>query len=169
MKKLNFIFITLLFVAFSASSQSRKKADKDTEEWRYELEVVQQGHEGSYLVKVWSYSKKANVAIEQAKKNAIHGIIFRGVSASGRVPGQPALTNNPNLEMEKQEFFDDFFADGGKYMKFVQVSGDGSVAAEDRLKVGKEYKIGVVLSINVEGLRNDLQATGMIKSLSSGF
>ena len=64
---------------------------------------------------------------------------------------------------------DDFFADGGKYMKFVQVSGDGSVAAEDRLKVGKEYKIGVVLSINVEGLRNDLQATGMIKSLSSGF
>ncbi len=71
--------------------------------------------------------------------------------------------------MEKQEFFDDFFADGGKYMKFVQVSGDGSVAAEDRLKVGKEYKIGVVLSINVEGLRNDLQATGMIKSLSSGF
>jgi len=50
MKKLNFIFITLLFVAFSASSQSRKKADKDTEEWRYELEVVQQGHEGSYLV-----------------------------------------------------------------------------------------------------------------------
>ena len=75
----------------------------------------------------------------------------------------------PNLEMEKQEFFDDFFADGGKYMKFVQVTGDGSVAAEDRLKVGKEYKIGVVLSINVEGLRNDLQATGMIKSLSSGF
>jgi hypothetical protein len=131
--------------------------------------VVQQGHEGSYLVKVWSYSKKPNIAIEQAKKNAVHGVVFKGVSASGRVPGQGALTNNPNLEMEKQEFFDDFFADGGKYMKFVQVTGDGSVAAEDRLKVGKEYKIGVVLSINVEGLRKDLESAGILKSLSSGF
>jgi hypothetical protein len=71
--------------------------------------------------------------------------------------------------MEKQEYFDDFFADGGKYLKFVNVTGDGSVAAEDRLKVGKEYKIGVVLSVNVDGLRKDLEAAGVVKSLSSGF
>jgi hypothetical protein len=169
MKKLSLMILSLLFFAYGASAQAKKKADKDTEEWRYEVEVVQQGHEGSYLVKVWSYSKKPNIAIEQAKKNAVHGVIFKGVSASGRVPGQSALTNNPNLEMEKQEFFNDFFADGGKYMKFVQVTGDGSVAAEDRLKVGKEYKIGVVLSINVEGLRKDLESAGILKSLSSGF
>jgi hypothetical protein len=109
------------------------------------------------------------VAIEQAKKNAIHGIIFRGFSAKDRVEGKPALTNNPNLEMEKQEFFTDFFADGGKYMKFVNVTGDGSVAAEDRLKVGKEYKIGVVVSINVGLLRKDLEAAAVIKGLSAGF
>jgi hypothetical protein len=169
MKKLNLLFLPFLFLALGVSAQAGKKAEKDTKEWRYEVEVVQQGHEGTYLVKVWSYSKKPNIAIEQAKKNAVHGIIFKGVAASGRVPSQKALTNNPNLEMEKQEYFDDFFADGGKYLKFVNVTGDGSVAAEDRLKVGKEYKIGVVLSVNVDGLRKDLEAAGVVKSLSSGF
>ena len=171
MKKLNFLGLCLLFttITSAAFSQAKKKAEKDTKVWRYEVEAVQQGTEGTYLVKVWSYSKKPSVAIEQAKKNAVHGIVFRGVAAMGRVTAQKPLTNNPNLEMEKQEFFDDFFADGGKYMKFVNVTGDGSVAAEDRMKVGKEYKIGVVVSINVQLLRNDLEAAAIIKGLNSGF
>jgi hypothetical protein len=171
MKKLNILSVCLLFSAFTSIvfSQARKKAENDTKEWRYEIEPVQTGSQGTYLIKVWSYSKKPNVAIEQAKKNAVHGIIFRGFSAKERVEGKEALARNPNLEMEKQEFFDDFFADGGKYMKFVNVTGDGAVAAEDRLKVGKEYKIGVVVSVNVGSLRKDLETAGIIKGLGAGF
>jgi len=52
------------------------KADKETAIWRYELEPAGTGIQGSYQIKVWSYSKKAETAIEQAKKNAVHGIIF---------------------------------------------------------------------------------------------
>ena len=63
----------------------------------------------------------------------------------------------------------DSFYDGGKYMKFVSVSGDGSIAAEDRLKVGKEYKIGVVISVSKDNLRKDLEDAGIVKGLSSGF
>ena len=44
--------------------------------------------------------------------------------------------------MKKQIFFKPFFSDGGKYMKFVSLSNDGAVAAEDRMKIGKEYKLG---------------------------
>ena len=71
--------------------------------------------------------------------------------------------------MEKQDFFQDFFADGGKYMKFVNITGDGSVRPEDRLKIGKEYKIGVVVSVNVQLLRSDLESAGVIRGLNSGF
>ena len=65
------LFLGMLCVTSLVSAQARKKADKDTEEWRYEIEVVQTGTQGTYLIKVWSYSKKADVAIEQAKKNAV--------------------------------------------------------------------------------------------------
>lgn len=154
-------------ITMSISSQNRK-ADKDTRNWVYEIEPVGVGSQGTYLIKVWSYSKKPLVAIEQAKKNAVHGIIFKGFLGENGIPGQRPLTNNPNLEIEQAEFFKNFF-DGGKYMKFVNVSNDGAVAAEDRLKVGKEYKIGVIVSVNVAGLRKDLEDGGILKGLSSGF
>jgi len=150
-------------------SQSKKKADNNTKQWRYDIEVVSVGAQGSYLIKVWSYSKKPQVAIEQAKKNAVHGIIFQGFVGKQGVAGQKALASNPALEQEHQSFFKDFFADGGKYMKFVNITNDGSIAASDRLKVGKEYKIGVVVSVNVAALRKDLENAGIIKGLGSGF
>lgn len=152
----------------SVSAQARKKADKDTKNWRYEVEAAGVGTQGSYLIKVWSYSKKPNVAIEQCKKNAVHGVVFKGFTGKQGVPGQKALAS-PGLELEKQDFFDEFFADNGKYMKFVSVTGDGQVAAEDRMKVGKEYKVGVVVSVNVAELRKDLEAAGIVKGLGSGF
>lgn len=168
------LFITLLFmssVSFESYSQaiSKAKADADTENFVYEIEGVDVGTQGTYLVKVWSYSKRPSVATEQAKKNAVHGVIFKGFVGRAGVPGQRPLTTNANIELEKKEFFDNFFADGGKYMKFVTISGDGSVAAEDRMKVGKRYKIGVIVSVNVSELRKDLEAAGIIRSLNSGF
>jgi len=168
----NIIFIYVFVWGMNCTSTiyaQNKKADKDTQEWIYEIDPVGVGAQGTYLIKVWSYSKRPVVAIEQAKKNAVHGIIFKGFTGVQGVSGQRPLTTNPNLEVEQAEFFRNFFRDGGKYMKFVNISNDGSVAAEDRLKVGKEYKIGVVVSINVAGLRKDLEDAGMIRSLNSGF
>jgi hypothetical protein len=168
-KKISFLFISILFFSIGANAQAKRKADKDTEAWRYEIEVVQTGTQGTYLVKVWSYSKKPDVAIEQAKKNAVHGVIFKGFTGTSTVPGQKALTNNVNLEEEKADFFKPFFADGGKYMKFVSITNDGAVAAEDRMKIGKEYKVGVVVVVNISALRKDLEEAGIIKALGAGF
>ncbi len=167
--KLIFAFFFLITIPTSVAAQASKKADKDTAIWRYEIEAVQTSVSGTYLIKVWSYSKKPEVAIEQSKKNGIHGIIFKGFTGKSGVPGQKPLANNVNLEEEKADFFNPFFADGGKYMKFVSTSTDGAVAAEDRMKIGKEYKVGVLVSVNVAELRKDLENAGIIKSLSSGF
>ena len=169
--KLNLLVVIALLIPFALTAQKgKKKADKDTQAWKYELEVVATGVKGTYQVKVWSYSKKADTAIEQAKKNAVHGIIFRGFPANGRVQGKKPLSRNPNLEIEHGDFFKDFFAQGGKYLKFVSVVNNGAIAPGDRIKVSKkEYKIGVVISVDVNSLRKDLEAAGIIKSMSSGF
>jgi hypothetical protein len=163
------LLVLIIGLCSAANAQYNRKANRDTREWRYEIEAMGTGVQGTYLIKVWTYSQRPNVAIEQAKKNAVHGIIFRGFSGKPGIPGQRALTNNVNLEQEKAEFFDPFFADGGKYMKFVSITNDGSVGAGDRLRVGKEYKIGVIVSVNVAALRDDLENAGMLKGLSSGF
>jgi hypothetical protein len=168
-KKSFLLLVIILGFNLLVSAQAKKKANKDTEAWRYEIEAVQTGVQGTYLIKVWSYSKNPTVAIEQAKKNAIHGIIFQGFAGKQGIAGQKPLTSNVNLEQEKADFFKPFFSDGGKYMKFVSATNDGAVAAEDRMKIGKEYKIGVVVSVKVADLRKDLENAGIIKALDAGF
>ena len=80
------------------------------------------------------------------------------------------MSRNPNLENEKKDFFDDFFADGGKYTKFVTVSTDGRIESGDVTKISKkEYKIGVNVSVNITLLRKDLEAAGIIEGLGSRF
>ncbi|WP_372746039.1 hypothetical protein [Lutibacter sp.] len=161
----------LFFIGFTIAlnAQSRKKVEKDTKEWRYEIEAVNVGVQGTCLIKAWTYSKKPDVAIEQAKKNAVHGIIFKGFAGKQGVPGQKPLVSNVNLEEEKSDFFTPFFNDGGKYMKFVTISNDGNIGVGDRLKVGKEYKIGVMVSVNISELRRDLEEAGIVKGLGAGF
>lgn len=44
-------------------------------------------------------------------------------------------------------------------MKFVNITNDGSVVAENHLKIGKEYKIGVVVSVNVSDFSKGLEDT----------
>lgn len=177
MKKIGFVSFLMIcfFMSFysvtNAQSKKRKKANKETEQWHYEIECVGTGMQGTYLIKVWSYSKKPDVAINQAKKNAIHGVIFKGfVGGAQGCTSQKSLVRNSNIEQEKKSFFKEFFSDGGKYMKFVSLTTDGSVAASDRLKISKkEYKIGVIVSVRKDDLRKDLESAGIIKTLSSGF
>ncbi len=172
MKKTGISLVIFLLLGFIATAQpiQRNKAEVATKEWRYELECAGVGTQGSYLVKVWSYSKNAKVAKEQAKKNAVHGIVFKGYAGSGqKCPSQKAMSSQVNVEDQFESFFNKFFADGGDYMKYVSVSGDGVPKAGDVQKVGKEYKVGIIVSVMKDALRKDLEAAGVIKGLSSGF
>ena len=170
-RKIKTLIAVFLLASVVSNAQifSKKKSKKDTHNFRYEIECVGEGKQGSYSIKVFSYSKKPKVAIEAAKRNAIHGVIFKGISG-GRCVTKPALARNPNLEQEKAEFFKAFFANGGKYSKFVIASTDGAIEAGDVTKVSKrEFKIGVNVTVNVSLLRKDLEAAGIIKGLASGF
>lgn len=167
MKKIKFI-TCFVFILISFLSNAQKKDDKRTMEWRYEVECAGIGTDGTYLLKVFTYSSKKNLPMEQAKKNAVHAVLFKGFPGNkdtGCYTQKPICTN-PNIEFEKREFFDTFFADGGKYMKYVFDSSDGHIDANDRMKVGKEYKTGILVSIAKDGLRKDMEAAGVIRGLS---
>ena len=173
MKKIIGCILMMAFVFSSISSSAqfnkKRKSKKDTHNFRYEIVCIGEGTPGTYAIKVFSYSKKPRIAIEAAKRNAVHGIIFKGI-AGGKCINKPALTRNPNLEQEKAAFFKDFFADGGKYSKFVTSSTDGAIESGDVTKISKkEYKVGVNVSVNITLLRKDLEAAGIIKGFGSMF
>lgn len=164
-KKIISLVMVCALATASVFASSKTTANKETQQWRYEIECAGNGAQGSYLVKVWSYSKKQATAQNQAVKNAVHGVIFKGVPANGNgCTSQRPLANNPSIEYDKAEFFKAFFADGGDYAKYA--SATNSV---ETTKVGKEYKVGVVVSVSKDALRKALEAAGVIKGLGSGF
>ncbi len=145
----------------------KAKADKDTEQFRYEIECAGNGAQGSYLVRVWTYTKnaKSSNAINQCKKNAVHGIIFKGYTGGNGCVAQRPLAATPGVEAEHAEYFKQFFADGGEFLKYVQVT-DGT---QETVKFGREYKVGVVVTVAKDALRKALEQAGIIRSLGSGF
>ncbi len=168
--------LAVIFTAFTLNSDAQinaktKKAQKDTEAWKYEIECVGIGKPGTKVIKVWSYSKRAKVATAQAKKNAVHGIVFQGYAGGGQgCTSQAALVTDPSVYEQKKEFFDNFFdINGGKYTKFVSHSADATPEVMSVKIKGYKYKVGVIVTVNSSALRKDLEAAGVIRGLSSGF
>lgn len=133
----------------------------------YEMTCLGVGSEGSNLLKVYSYGKNYDKAVKQAKHDAVHGILFKGIVGSNGCANQPAMVK-PQEQVANQAFFDEFFKKG-EYLRFVNISNDGSIGATDRLKVGSMYKIGVTVSVQKDALRKYLEQAGVIKPLGVGI
>jgi hypothetical protein len=168
-KRIGFIgFIAFLFISVSLVGQTKKQRKMAGYLIsNYEVECMGTGMDGTQLIKVWGFGKKPDVAVYQAKKNAVHAVIFKGIN-NGK-PGcmtRPLITQ-PGAEVQHGAFFETFFADGGHYLNFVSQTGDGSL---DRIKVSKkQYKVGVVVSVSHAALRRELETAGIINKLGGGF
>ena len=160
------IFVALVALTLSTTPAwggAQKKADKATAEWRYDAEEINRsGKQGTAVFKIWSYSKNDRIAETQAAKNAVHAILFKGYGSN-----RPMVS--PEAAEEHKEFFDSFFKEGGGYRKYVQLTNNGAVSPSDRIKVGKEWKIGVVVIVSKTQLRKELERQGIISKLGDMF
>ncbi len=133
---------------------------------RYEIEMAEVGEPGTLVVKVWCYNKKPQISEDVAKMNAIKGVLFKGVSDSGRMKGRKALVED-GYENHK-DYFDAFFKEG-KYANYSRVALNNYVEQNSLVKVGKLYKIGKIVVISYNDLRKQLEEDKIIKGLNYGF
>lgn len=143
----------------------QNQANRDTKQFRYEIECAGNAIQGTYLVKVWTYSKKASVAENQCRKNAVHGVIFKGYGGGQGCVSQRPMASDPGAETQFKEYFDSFFSNGGEFQKYASII-EGTT---ETVKVGREYKVGCVVSVRKDDLRKALEAAGIIRGLNSGF
>ena len=148
------------------------RADYNPEDdYKYELENVKKGGAstaGYVTLKVWSYGKREKLTRNKCMANAVHGILFKGLDADavGTAGNEPALV--PAGYNSNSEYFDRFFQND--YLQFVQTSNKGAMGAGDVIKVTKkEYKVGMIVTINMTALRKRLENDGIVQSARSLF
>ncbi len=134
----------------------------------YQLECISTTSDGNYTVKVWVMTSNAKKANELAKKYAVHGIIFRGLTANKGCIAEKSLVDSPSVEKEKSDFFKTFFESKGKYLEYVSGTNDAK-AEPEIIKSKAGTKIGIIVTVAKEQLRKTLVHEGIIKSLNSGF
>ena len=165
MKRIAICILTFAFMLGVAPvwGGAQKKADKATEQWRYEVQDINKvSKQGTATFKIWSFSKKEDIAVSQANKNAIHAILFKGY-------GQHAPMVSATAAAQHEAFFNEFFKEGGGYRRFVQATNNGAPLAGDRVKVGKEWKVGIVVIVSETELRKYLEQQGVVSKLGSMF
>ena len=169
LKKTNFKIVFVFLLAILSLSSSFKNIEN---KWRYDVEgVAGQGLEGTDLIKIWTYTKtpKKNY-LEQAKKNAVHAIIFRGYTKVTQDKNiQKPFTQDLDAEQKNIAFYNAFFADGGPYQNFVELVNNGTPGIGDLIKIGKEYKVATTVIVKKNALRKHLEESGVLKTLGQGF
>lgn len=139
-------FLTLIALTFSILTANAQFAKFDTECLGVE-------GDGSQTVRAWGTGRNRSDAVEQAKKNAVSDILFKGVRGGSQECNLKPLVPEVNARERYEEYFDRFFMDGGEYTKFVS-------AADEKLfsKNKQKNKIGAYFGVTVRVLRSELRA-----------
>lgn len=166
MKKASLLI--LAFISYFILPNDILLAQTFNGEPNYQLECISTSNDGNYIVKVWVMTSNAKKANELAKKYAVHGIIFRGLTANKGCSAEKPLVDSPSVEKEKSDFFKTFFESKGKYLDFVSGTNDAKTEPEI-VKNKSGTKIGIIVTVAKEQLRKTLVHEGIIKSLNSGF
>ena len=172
MKFLKICIVALLIVPvnslFSKTNSNRKVTEERTRNWQYESICSESGGTGSsYLIQVTSYVGDVRLALNQAKKNAIHAVLFKGVAGNnlGCTAKEPLIKNG--VYNDNFEYFEDFFYNTRQYNQFA-TSPSGSAESSEKLK-RKMNKVTFIISVNVDDLRKKLEYDKIIEPMGAAL
>jgi hypothetical protein len=158
----HFLTIPLLLVLLTLSScwtsnpQQRISA-RYTDS--FETECIGVELDGSQTVKAWGNGRFRRDAVEQAYKNAVRDVLFKGITKGRGGCNMKPIVTDPNAQEKHAEYFNRFFEDGGVYQEFVdkRVTADGGV---QNIEVYEQRKLSgsqeSAYGINVRVLRPKL-------------
>jgi hypothetical protein len=132
----------------------------------YQTECVTIDTDGYLIIKIWDTKKGAKYKPEQARKDAIHAILFSGISGGNGCTTQPPIINKGEEQEKFKSIEEAFFARKGKWSIYTRSSAtETTLPAKLGLKNWKVYQV----SVSKNELRKFLEEQKIINSLNTGF
>ncbi|TXB66090.1 hypothetical protein FRY74_05835 [Vicingus serpentipes] len=168
MKKLNltigsFLAVTIISVlSFSCGNPQKSMSGAYT----YETECMGTEMDGSQTLKAWGNGRNREDAIEQAKKQGVSDVLFKGIRSGRTECNSKPVLFEVNIREKKEDYFNAFFADGGPYKEFI-TGEDGSdmhfTVVQGRKKSGDQVTYGVTIRVQRAKLKERMIQDGIMK------
>ncbi len=158
--------LPLLAIFISSMAISQKKGDAATEPWFEEFSRApfQQGMEGTLLIEIKNTGEDVATCIAKAKQQAVFAVIFTGYTEANNIPAAPALSpTDVALYYEKQDFFKGFLSTPAQHGVFVPKAEPNPKKPVSKIDK-KTVEAHIIVTVEVERLRKNLEAQGLIKS-----
>lgn len=157
MRKVFSILTVALVVLLFAGCKSETGAYYD-----YETVCLNTESDGSITVRVWGEGRNISDAMHQAKKNAVDEVLFKGITRGLSGYMSRPVVPEVNAREKYQDYFNQFFKDGGEYEKYVTWK-DRRWGTSQRKKVGTQVKWGITMRVLVPELKAKMKEDGILK------
>ena len=146
MKKLVFAMLALLLSA-GAFAQ--------------ETECISKEMDGSLTVRVWGTGRNRTDALEQAKKQAVYDVLFKGITRGNTDYNMRPIMTEVNARQRYQDYFDIFFMDRGEYRKYISMEDKRAGSTRTRRNY-RDVTVGTTVRVLVPQLRARLKEDGLL-------
>lgn len=123
----------------------------------YEAECLGVELDGSQTVRVWGVGRNKKDAVEQAMKNALRIVLFKGIQGGLKGCNMKPVVFEVNAEEKYEDYFNVFFKDGGEYSKYISMKDEKRVNLFKKDKDKEKSKHFVKYGVTVRVLRAELK------------
>lgn len=120
---------------------------------------------GNYVVRIVVSTKKkpSKAAEDLVRQYAVHGVMFRGITAAKDYSAQPPLIKDPNIERIKKDFFDAFLREK-VYNRYASIAPLSLSVMKN--KQSKMTETSALVTVSKELLQKYLEDNGIIQGFS---
>lgn len=121
MNKIFLFCIALSMLLLTGACKTPIKVENEYASYGFQIECLGVDPDGSQTLRTWGKGKNKTDAIEQAKRNAIEAVIFKGITAGTGDCNKRPLVNEVNAREKYEDYFNAFFAKNGAFNKYVEL------------------------------------------------
>ena len=125
--------------------------------YNYEVECLGVELDGSQTLRAWGEGRNKKDAVEQAKKNAVRAVVFKGIQGGLQGCNTKPVLLEVNAEEKYEDYFNVFFMDNGEYLKYVSMKDEKRTSLFTKDKEKEKSKHFVQSGITVRVLRSALK------------
>ncbi len=161
--KISFLILILSFLTIDSGFAQR---NSNIGKYTLEPECLGVEMDGSVTLRAWGTGRNRFDAVDQAKKNALRDVLFKGIRKGNPDCNPRPLVPEVNAEMKYEDYFNRFFSDRhDEYKKFVSGKDERLDNKIFRRRMGdsKSVTYSVIVRVQRSRLKEQLIEDGILK------